>query len=137
MEKAQAEDYLSTLLNKNLRITISDTRMFHGQFKCTDSVCLPSHHSLIPTLFTQTLIFDTNKASLKDRNVILAHTFEYRAPPPPKLKDLEEKGNIKLDMTSRYLGLVVVPGEHIKKIELEEFASQIKGKGRLEERKER
>jgi N-alpha-acetyltransferase 38, NatC auxiliary subunit len=32
-------------------------------------------------------------------------------------------------MTSRYLGLVVVPGEYITKIEVEEFASQMKGKG--------
>jgi hypothetical protein len=31
-----------------------------------------------------------------------------------------------LDLTSRYLGLVVVPGEHITKIEVEEFASQVK-----------
>jgi hypothetical protein len=31
-------------------------------------------------------------------------------------------------MTSRYLGLVVVPGEYITKIEVEEFASQVKGK---------
>lgn len=29
-------------------------------------------------------------------------------------------------MTSRYLGLVVVPGEYIVKIELEEFASQMR-----------
>lgn len=29
-------------------------------------------------------------------------------------------------MTSRYLGLVVVPGHHIVKIEVEEFASQVK-----------
>ena len=34
-----------------------------------------------------------------------------------------------LEMTSRYLGLVVVPGEYITKIEVEEFASQMKGKG--------
>jgi N-alpha-acetyltransferase 38, NatC auxiliary subunit len=33
-------------------------------------------------------------------------------------------------MTSRYLGLVVVPGEYIAKIEVEEFASQMKGKGK-------
>jgi hypothetical protein len=33
-----------------------------------------------------------------------------------------------MDMTSRYLGLVVVPGEYIVKIEVEEFASQVKGK---------
>jgi len=31
-----------------------------------------------------------------------------------------------MDMTSRYLGLVVVPGEYITKIEIEEFASQAK-----------
>lgn len=31
-------------------------------------------------------------------------------------------------MTSRYLGLVVVPGEYIVKIEVEEFVSQLKGK---------
>lgn len=29
-------------------------------------------------------------------------------------------------MTSRYLGLVVVPGKHIVKIEVEEFASQLR-----------
>jgi N-alpha-acetyltransferase 38, NatC auxiliary subunit len=32
-------------------------------------------------------------------------------------------------MTSRYLGLVVVPGEFITKIEAEEFASQVKAGG--------
>jgi len=31
-------------------------------------------------------------------------------------------------MTSRFLGLVVVPGEFINKIEVEEFASQMRGK---------
>lgn len=34
------------------------------------------------------------------------------------------------DMTSRFLGLVVVPGEHIVRIVVEEFASQVKGKGK-------
>ena len=33
---------------------------------------------------------------------------------------------VKLDMTARYLGLVVVPGKHIVKIEVEEFASQMR-----------
>jgi N-alpha-acetyltransferase 38, NatC auxiliary subunit len=32
-------------------------------------------------------------------------------------------------LTSRYLGLVVVPGEFITKIEVEEFASQVKSRG--------
>ncbi|KAF4625293.1 hypothetical protein G7Y89_g12875 [Cudoniella acicularis] len=99
MEKAQAEDYLASLLNKNLRVTTSDSRMFLGLFKCTDS----------------------------DRNVVLSQTFEYRIPPPPK--ELEEgKDRVTMDMMSRYLGLVVVPGEYITKIEVEEFTSQMKGK---------
>jgi hypothetical protein len=34
-------------------------------------------------------------------------------------------------MTSRYLGLVVVPGEYITKIEVEEFASQVKGREKV------
>jgi len=102
MEKSQAEDYLKSLLSKSLRITTSDTRMFLGQFKCTDS----------------------------DRNVILSHTVEYRLPPPPKPSQLHEgKESVTLDMTSRYLGLVVVPGEYISKIEVEEFASQMRGEG--------
>lgn len=29
------------------------------------------------------------------------------------------------DLTSRYLGLIVVPGEYITKIEVEEFESQL------------
>ena len=43
--------YLRTLLNKNLRVTTTDTRMFWGAFKCTDSVrLLPSlsQHPSIP-----------------------------------------------------------------------------------------
>jgi hypothetical protein len=32
-----------------------------------------------------------------------------------------------MNMTSRFLGLIVVPGEHIVKIEVEEYASQLKG----------
>ncbi|RFU24598.1 hypothetical protein B7463_g11740, partial [Scytalidium lignicola] len=102
MEKAQAEDYLTSLLNKTLRVTTTDTRMFLGQFKCTDT----------------------------DLNIILSHTFEYRLPPPPKPSEMAEAGKDKvvLDMKSRYMGLVVVPGEHIVKIELEEFESQVAGR---------
>lgn len=33
-----------------------------------------------------------------------------------------------MDLTSRYLGLVVVPGEFITRIEVEEFASQMRGR---------
>jgi len=34
---------------------------------------------------------------------------------------LNPKKTVKMDMTSRFLGLVVVPGEFITKIELEEY----------------
>jgi hypothetical protein len=40
-----------------------------------------------------------------------------------------EAGTVKLDMTSRYLGLVVVPGKYIVKMEVEEFASQMRQGG--------
>lgn len=41
--------------------------------------------------------------------------------------ELKEDGSAVVQkMTSRYLGLVVVPGEHVTKIEVEEFASQVK-----------
>jgi len=103
MEKTKAEEYLTSLLNKNLRVTTTDDRIFLGEFKCTDT----------------------------DLNIILSHTFEYRLPSPPKSSAITEawKDKVILDMTSRYVGLVVVPGEHIVKIELEEFESQIANRG--------
>ena len=63
--------------------------------------------------------------------MILQHTYEYRQPSPQKLAEMaaamEVSGSkTKVDMVSRYLGLVVVPGKHIVKIEVEEFASQVR-----------
>lgn len=37
---AEAKDYLNGLLNKSLRVTTTDKRMFLGEFKCTDSVAI-------------------------------------------------------------------------------------------------
>ncbi|KAI4591648.1 hypothetical protein KJ359_012718 [Pestalotiopsis sp. 9143b] len=42
-----------------------------------------------------------------------------------------ESDTLRAEMTSRYLGLVVVPGEHIVKIEVEEFVSQMKNRSIL------
>ncbi|KAM0335334.1 hypothetical protein ACHAQA_000379 [Verticillium albo-atrum] len=103
-DKDAARSFLTSLLNKNLRIVATDGRMFLGQFKCTDP----------------------------DQNVVLAHTYEYRQPSAQQQADAArgagvDAASMKMDMTSRYLGLVVVPGEHIVKIEVEEFASQLKG----------
>ncbi|KAK1755053.1 hypothetical protein QBC47DRAFT_382615 [Echria macrotheca] len=99
--RSEATDYLYSLINKNVRITTTDSRMFRGSFKCTDS----------------------------EANIALKHTYEYRHPPPPKPEDVAAGTTIKQDMTSRFLGLVVVPGQHIVKIEVEEFTSQMGGGG--------
>lgn len=97
MEKAEAMSFLESLLGKTLHITILDGRLFTGIFKCTDN----------------------------ESNVILANSFEYRMPS----KAAEEKAILeakttgkpaKADMTSRFVGLIVVPGKQIVKMELEE-----------------
>ncbi|OTA64160.1 Sm-like ribonucleo protein [Hypoxylon sp. EC38] len=110
MEKEEAEAFLKSLLNKNLRIETTDGRLFIGTFKCTDA------HS----------------------NVVLSLTYEYRQPSQQKLAEAAaaatSSGSAKVtaDMTSRYLGLVVIPGEHITKMEVEEFASQVKSRSIFE-----
>ncbi|KAM0440900.1 hypothetical protein ACHAPT_000203 [Fusarium lateritium] len=101
MDPEQAREYLSGVLNKTLRVYTTDGRLFWGALKCTDP----------------------------DKNIVLAHTYEYRQPSSRQRAEAAEKAGgetIKLDMTSRYLGLVVVPGHHIVKIEVEEFASQMR-----------
>lgn len=100
MDRDEAQAYLESLLNKNLRIITTDGRLFLGSFKCTDA----------------------------ERNVVLANTYKYRHPSADTVhRHLHEtpKGAVTVDMTSRYLGLVVVPGCHVVKMELEQFASQV------------
>lgn len=68
---------------------------------------------------------------VQDRNIVLAYTYEYRQPSSQQRAKAAENTDpsakaVTLEMTHRYLGLVVVPGEYIVKIEKEEFASQIK-----------
>ncbi|KAL6863058.1 hypothetical protein ACO1O0_003302 [Amphichorda felina] len=106
MDQDEARQYLATLLNKYMRIFTTDGRMFRGAFKCTDP----------------------------DTNVVLSQTYEYRQPSARQRADAAvdaavEKatgGSVTLDMTSRYLGLVVVPGHHIVKMEVEQFVSQMR-----------
>lgn len=38
MDKDGAQGYLRSLLNKNLRVSTTDGRLFWGSFKCTDAV---------------------------------------------------------------------------------------------------
>ncbi|KAG5927916.1 hypothetical protein E4U42_001558 [Claviceps africana] len=95
MDKHKAKEYLSSLLNKNLRISTTDGRLFRGLFRCTDP----------------------------DQNIVLANTYEYRR--PSVAEALPAAAECPDGMASRYLGLVVVPGQHVVKMELEEFASQV------------
>ncbi|KAK6508514.1 hypothetical protein TWF506_010601 [Arthrobotrys conoides] len=80
--------------------------------------------ALLHSFITKTLRVTTNdtrmfvgelKCTDRDANLILARTHEYRI---PKFK-LEDVGR-KVDLTSRYLGLVVVMGVDISRIEVEE-----------------
>lgn len=89
--------FLQSFISRTLRVTTTDTRVFLGELKCTD----------------------------KDKNLILSSTHEYRYPTAKDLntaaeEEKEGKETVKMDLKSRYIGLVVVPGEHIVKIEVEE-----------------
>jgi hypothetical protein len=76
----------------------------------------------------------------QDRNVVLSVTYEYRQPSQQTLAEASaaaESANsktVKADMISRYLGLVVIPGEHIVKMEVEEFSSQVRSRSIWERR---
>ncbi|KAF6837776.1 lsm domain-containing protein [Colletotrichum plurivorum] len=127
MEKQDARDFLTSLLNKTLRIVATDGRMFLGHFKCTDPVT-----STTPCVLSLGFLL-TFLTVPQDRNVVLANTYEYRQPSAQQLTEVAKNaasgsGSVTMDMTSRYLGLVVVPGQYIVKIEVEEFTSQIQGR---------
>jgi len=112
-EKTEAEYFVRSLINKTLRIQTKDSRMFVGTFKCTDP----------------------------ESNVVLALTYEYRQPSKQQLDQaaaanaaLSGGERVTAEMTSRYLGLVVIPGEQIVKLEVEEFVSQMRSRSLLERR---
>ncbi|KAG0093907.1 hypothetical protein BGZ92_000022 [Podila epicladia] len=102
---------LRSLLNRNARIEITDGRLFVGQFMCID-------HS---------------------KNIILAGAYESR-PKVPSAKTAEGKGgepeapqetgaesrlapdvgsSKKGDEDRRFVGLVMIPGHHIVKAEMD------------------
>lgn len=114
MEGSEGRAYLQTLLHNILRIRITDTRMFLGEFICTD----PVRHSYVFTYWP------TDRS--QESNVILAQAYEYRNPSAEAVKAAarspasSSNATVRADMTCRYLGLIVVPGKHIVKIEIEE-----------------
>ena len=96
--RAEAASYLSDFIDRTLHIHISDGRMFVGQMKCTDH----------------------------ERNIILALTHEYRQPSPTDVQLAAQRheregqtGKVKVDMRKRFVGMVVVPGRVIERIEVE------------------
>lgn len=68
-------------------------------------------------------IAECTSKTIQDRNIILALAHEYRAPSAEVIrKAIEDSGNpsASVPWNSRYVGLIVVPGQHITKIEFEE-----------------
>lgn len=51
-DKAEAESFLRTLINKTLRIRTTDSRLFVGTFKCTDPVRPHIHTNYLSSLDT-------------------------------------------------------------------------------------
>jgi N-alpha-acetyltransferase 38, NatC auxiliary subunit len=61
----------------------------------------------------------------QDSNIILSNSFEYRLPSPAAEQAAIEKARASgqasgADMTSRFVGLIVIPGKQIEKVEVEE-----------------
>lgn len=122
MDNEQATFWLSQFIGKNLRVHASDGRVFGGQMKCTDKVRDGLALSLIEPLGGVRVDFGRTD-NVQDRNIILALAHEYRAPSAEAIrKAVEESGNpsISVQWNSRYVGLIVIPGQHIRKIEFEE-----------------
>ncbi|KIW07477.1 uncharacterized protein PV09_01444 [Verruconis gallopava] len=95
IEVEKATSLLSEYLGKTLRVHTDDKRIFVGQMKCTDREC----------------------------NIILGLTQEYRPPAEDLVRDAAVRAGgtpLHMSYSHRFVGLVVVPGRHITKIELEE-----------------
>lgn len=97
MEEAEATHFLESLLGKTLHVTVPDGRLFSGTFRCTDN----------------------------ESNVILSNSFEYRMPSHAMEQEALAKGQTtgqssRVGMTSRFVGLIVIPGKQIAKMEVEE-----------------
>lgn len=61
---------------------------------------------------------------MQECNIILALTQEYRPPAEEVVKAAAEKAgssSLQMPFSHRFVGLVVVPGKHITKIEMEEY----------------
>ena len=114
MDSQAAQDYLGRLLGKQLRIHTTDARVFVGEFKCTDNVCSTRSNPIMLRL-------------VQECNVILSQASEYRHSLKKSISSVAKGGlptvqeeETEQPMTSRFMGLIVVPGQHITKIELQD-----------------
>lgn len=116
----QAITYLTQFIGRNLRVHVTDKRMFIGQMKCTDKVSSSRPQSpSSPPPTTQ----KPNLSKKQDRNIILALTHEYRPPSEAAIRAVIAASgdpSVQLPLSSRYVGLVVVPGRYVTRIECEE-----------------
>jgi len=141
MDPPAAKSYLRSLLNRSLHIYTTDNRLFVGDFKCTDNVNPPSPFPFSSPL--KHLPHLTFSNTLQDLNIILACTHEYRLPPPPSASDFltpilppppisspqptspnpntssPPPPKLNHTLTPRFVGLIVVPGAHVTRIEIE------------------
>jgi len=137
--KTAAVQFLESLLDRSLRVLATDGRIFIGQLHCTDPVN-PSRRPLL-SIYTYHLCVLTCLAHRQDGNIILAHTYEHRilstkhhardtgegAAPSSNGTGSSTSTSTSTSLagtTARYIGLVIIPGEHVVSMELEEFASQ-------------
>lgn len=98
LSNTEGKAWIDGWLNYRLRITIADSRAFEGRFKCVDRDC----------------------------NIVLAGTEEFKDSTPPLfiLFLLFALGRFWTSLLTRgveqrrFLGLIVIPGVHIKTVEL-------------------
>ncbi|EAA35808.1 hypothetical protein NCU07497 [Neurospora crassa OR74A] len=150
-DRDDATDWLNSLLNKNLRVSVTDGRMFWGQFKCVDAesniilhsayeyrfptssqvaAAVTSSSSVTPTPTGTTITSSSALSAPSDSDPSLSATPQEAYESATSSSSSSSAGKVKVDLTSRHLGLVVIPGQYITKIELEEFASQVRARNR-------
>lgn len=79
-----------------------------------------------PTLVDQ--VSDADHCGVQECNIILGAAFEYREPSRKAIEaaaaeadaEASAASKLRVNMTSRFLGLIVVPGQHITMIKLED-----------------
>ena len=112
---ALAEAALQPHLERFMRVTLSDGRVIVGRFYCLDrerNVVLTDAYSQPPPL-------PAPPAPAKAAAKATAKAAAKAAPAAPALTAAEEAAAEEAALAARYLGVVMVPGRHLVKAELE------------------